>query len=75
MGIYILAIIVLVILFIITAIIYEDNENWELDIPTGLSMLLIPIGVICKSGILIFIGFVIWVAISFYLKSLVYQNK
>ena len=41
MGIYIIASGVLVILWGLTALIY-DKEDWHLDISTGLSILLIP---------------------------------
>lgn len=74
MGIYFLAIGVLVVMWIITALIYEDT-NWKFDISTGISLLFVPIGIICESGILIFIGFVLWVGLSFYLKSLMYTDN
>ena len=63
MGIYIIASVVLVLLWGLTALIY-DNEGWYLDISTGLSILLIPIGIICETGFLIFIGVVLWITIK-----------
>ena len=74
MGVYIIASVVLVLLWGLTALIY-DSEGWHLDISTGLSILLIPIGIICESGFLIFFGFVLWITIAFYLKSLVYKKN
>ena len=74
MGIYIIASVVLVLLWGLTALIY-DSEGWYLDISTGLSLLLIPIGIISETGFLIFLGVVLWIAIAFYLKSLVYIKK
>lgn len=74
MGIYIIASGVLVMLWGLTALIY-DNEDWHLDISTGLSILLIPIGIICETGFLIFLGVVLWITIAFYLKSLVYKKN
>ena len=74
MGVYIIASVVLVLLWGLTALIY-DNEGWYLDISTGLSILLIPIGIICESGFLIFFGVVLWIAIAFYLKSMVYKKN
>ena len=74
MGVYIIASFVLVLLWGLTALIYY-NEGWYLDISTGLSLLLIPIGIICETGFLIFIGVVLWITIAFYLKLLVYIKK
>ena len=79
MGVYIIASVVLVLLWGLTALIYDSegwhSEGWHLDISTGLSILLIPIGIICESGFLIFFGVVLWITIAFYLKSLVYKKN
>ena len=69
MGLFIVAIVCFGSYALITGIINDEN-GWEWDIQTSLSMLITPLGIACESHVLAFFGFFVWVFISMILKNL-----